>query len=78
VLFVLYLQSTALYGSAALAAGVAERDVPLDLLTPRGVQEARDPVGEPNGDADGELTGRGAEPSEATGEAPAGVQPDRS
>ncbi len=32
VLFVLYLQTTALYASAALAAGAAERDVPLEVL----------------------------------------------
>ncbi len=35
VLFVLYLQSTALYGSAALAAGVAERGVPREVLKPQ-------------------------------------------
>jgi uncharacterized BrkB/YihY/UPF0761 family membrane protein len=32
VLFVLYLQSVALYAAASLTAGIAERDVPLDVL----------------------------------------------
>lgn len=32
VLFVLFLQSIALYASAALAAGIAEKDVPLEVL----------------------------------------------
>ena len=36
VLFVLYLQSTALYGAAALTAGIAERDVPLGVLPAAG------------------------------------------
>lgn len=33
ILLVLYLQTMAAYGSAALTAGIAERDVPLDELT---------------------------------------------
>jgi len=40
MLFVLYLQTTALYGSAALTAGIAERDVPIGELAP----VATDPV----------------------------------
>jgi uncharacterized BrkB/YihY/UPF0761 family membrane protein len=35
VLFVLYLLTLSLYGSASLTAGIADRDVPLDELTPR-------------------------------------------
>ena len=34
VLFVLYLLTLSLYGSASLTAGIADRDVPLDELTP--------------------------------------------
>ena len=34
VLFVLYLNSSAIYGAAALTAGIAERDVPLDEIIP--------------------------------------------
>jgi membrane protein len=34
ILLVLYLQCTAVYGAAALTAGIAERDVPLDELVP--------------------------------------------
>jgi membrane protein len=41
VLFVLYLQTTALYGAAALTAGVAERDVPLEVLQAADVDEAQ-------------------------------------
>jgi membrane protein len=41
VLFVLYLQSLTLYSSAALAAGVADRDVPLDVLAERSAAEAQ-------------------------------------
>ncbi len=44
VLFVLYLQTTALYAAASLTAGVAERDVPLDVLRPVDVDEAQDAV----------------------------------
>ena len=42
ILFVLFLLSVALYASAALAAGVAERDVPLELLEPDSVEDAQD------------------------------------
>jgi membrane protein len=41
VLFVLYLQSYALYLSACLAAGIAERDVPLDVLGPTDAREVQ-------------------------------------
>ena len=34
MLLVLYLQTTALYWSAALTGGIAEKDVPLDDLAP--------------------------------------------
>jgi uncharacterized BrkB/YihY/UPF0761 family membrane protein len=34
VLFVLYLLTLSLYGSASVTAGIADRDVPLDELTP--------------------------------------------
>jgi membrane protein len=40
VLFVLYLQSTALYGAAALTAGIAQRDIPLEALRAAGAGEA--------------------------------------
>ncbi len=38
VLFVLYLLTIALYGSAALTAGIADRGVPLDELTPADIE----------------------------------------
>jgi membrane protein len=41
VLFVLYLQSMALYGCAALTAGIAERDVPLEVLEASGTEETQ-------------------------------------
>jgi uncharacterized BrkB/YihY/UPF0761 family membrane protein len=44
VLFVLYLQSTALYGAAALTAGVAERDIPLEVLQANDVEEVQSAV----------------------------------
>jgi len=37
MLFVLYLQTTALYWSAALTGGIAEKDVPLEELADEGV-----------------------------------------
>lgn len=45
MLLVLYLQTMALYGSAALTAGIAERDVPLEAI-----------VTHPSGSTDGETT----------------------
>jgi membrane protein len=45
ILLVLYLQTIAAYGSAALTAGIAERDVPLEELTP----DAAEPVPESGG-----------------------------
>jgi len=36
ILLVLYLKSVAVYGAAALTAGVAERDVPLETIAPAG------------------------------------------
>jgi membrane protein len=41
VLFVLYLQSLAVYVSASLAGGIAERDVPLEILAPADTREVR-------------------------------------
>lgn len=41
ILFVLFLLSAALYASAALTAGVADKDVPLDLLELDSVEEAQ-------------------------------------
>jgi len=37
VLFVLYLLTLSLFGSASLTAGIADRDVPLDDLAPQEV-----------------------------------------
>lgn len=51
VLFVLYLQSTALYGAAALTAGVAERDVPLEVLRAADAREAQAALREAAGGA---------------------------
>ena len=42
ILFVLYLQCTALYAAAALTAGIAERDVPLEVLEAGDTQQAQD------------------------------------
>jgi membrane protein len=50
VLFVLYLQSTALYGAAALAAGIAERDVPLEVLQASDIEQAQAAVEEASED----------------------------
>jgi uncharacterized BrkB/YihY/UPF0761 family membrane protein len=52
VLFVLYLQSTALYAAAALTAGVAERDVPLEVLQATGVDEVQAAVEQASIDVD--------------------------
>jgi membrane protein len=41
ILFVLFLLSVALYGCAALTAGIADRDVPLELLEADSVQDAQ-------------------------------------
>ncbi len=42
ILMVLYLNSNAIYGAAALAAGFAEKDVPLDEIAPAiGIEEAQ-------------------------------------
>ena len=38
VLFVLYLLTLSLYASASLTAGIADKDVPLDELTPREIE----------------------------------------
>lgn len=51
VLFVLYLQSLTLYGSAALTAGVADRDVPLEAIEEADVEEAQTAVEESSGKA---------------------------
>ncbi len=40
IMFVLFLLCLALYGSASLTAGIADRDVPLEALEPRDVEEA--------------------------------------
>ncbi len=60
VLFVLYLQSMALYGAAALAAGVAERDVPLDVLMPADLEQAQDAVADAASAGDSGRRGRHA------------------
>ncbi len=41
ILFVLFLLTMALYSSAALTAGIADKDVPLDLLEPDRVDDAQ-------------------------------------
>lgn len=41
ILFVLFLLSVALFASAALTAGIADKDVPLDLLEPDSVEQAQ-------------------------------------
>ena len=41
IMFVLYLQSVAVYACAALTAGIAEKDVPLDILEPDAVEDAQ-------------------------------------
>ena len=49
IMFVLYLQCTALYAAASLTAGVAERDVPLEVLQANSTgqaQQAADTTGE--------------------------------
>ena len=50
ILFVLYLLSMALYGSAALTAGVADKDVPLELLEADAVDEAQAAIEEATGE----------------------------
>jgi len=50
ILLVLFLLSVALYASAALTAGVADRDVPLDLLEPDSVEDAHDAVQDATGE----------------------------
>ena len=45
IVFVLFLLSVALYGCAALTAGIADRDVPLELLEADSVQDP-DPLRE--------------------------------
>jgi membrane protein len=57
VLFVLYLQSMSLYASAALTAGVAERDVPLDVLLAAGTEETQAALERTTSEADGEVDG---------------------
>ncbi|MCV2395387.1 YihY/virulence factor BrkB family protein [Actinotalea sp. M2MS4P-6] len=57
VLFVLYLQSLAVYAAACLTAGIADKDVPLDVLLAAGTESAQEAVeaaarSEP-GDTDG-------------------------
>lgn len=52
VLFALYLQTTALYGSAALTAGIADRDIPLEVLRATDVDEAQAAVEQATRDAD--------------------------
>jgi len=46
VLFVLYLQSMALYLAACLASGIAERDVPLRFLAPAHAHDVREALRE--------------------------------
>lgn len=46
VLLVLYLQSMALYGAASLTAGIADRDVPLEVLAATDAEEAQAAVEE--------------------------------
>ena len=41
MLYVLYLQSLALYAAASVTAGIAEKDVPLDLIAAPDVQESQ-------------------------------------
>ena len=41
IMFVLYLQSVTVYACAALTAGIAEKDVPLDILEPEAVKDAQ-------------------------------------
>jgi membrane protein len=63
IMFVLFLLCLALYGSASLTAGVADRDVPLDVLEPTDVEEAQADIEEAQAEAEAE--------SEAEGEAAA-------
>lgn len=64
VLLVLYLNSMTLYGAAALTAGFAERDVPIEEIVPTAdIEEAQpdldtlDIAAEPSGDSTGEEPG---------------------
>lgn len=58
VLFVLYLQTLALYGAACVTAGVAEKDVPLEVLAATDIEEAQAAVEEAAGDVEAEEQGR--------------------
>jgi membrane protein len=53
VLLVLFLQTLALYGSAALAAGIADKDVPLEVLEASSIEQAQAAVK----DATGQIPG---------------------
>ncbi len=52
VLFVLYLQTLALYGAACVSAGIAEKDVPLEVLAARDIEGAQSAVEEAAGDVE--------------------------
>ena len=52
ILFVLFLLTMALYASAALTAGIADKDVPLELLEPDSIDDAQASIE----DATGEIT----------------------
>lgn len=53
ILFVLYLQCVALYAAASLTAGIAERDVPLEVLGSSDTQAAQDAMVEESGSGPG-------------------------
>lgn len=50
ILFVLFLLSVALYGCAALTAGIADKDVPLELLEADSVEDARTAIEDATGE----------------------------
>jgi uncharacterized BrkB/YihY/UPF0761 family membrane protein len=50
ILFVLFLLSVALYGAAALTAGIADRDVPLEVLEADAVEDAQAAVEDATGE----------------------------
>lgn len=69
VMFVLYLQSLAVYLAACLAAGIADRDVPLDVLAPSEIPDVPSPTDGATGSAGGpdQAGGSAHRPGEDTG-----------
>lgn len=68
ILFVLFLLTMALYASAALTAGVADKDVPLDLLEPDSIDDAQASI-EDATDEIRAMAGRAAPEDDSSGDA---------